>query len=202
MTIGVHPDRVHVAVIVASTREGRFAESVADWFLELASRRLDLWIDPIDLARTQLPYRLPPRHPRGGEYPPEVEPFAERVGRAEGYIVITPEYNHGYPGSLKNALDLVNAEWRAKPVGFVSYGGVSGGIRAVEQLRQVVVELHMVPIRDGVVLPLARQTFGEDGPADPDGMIRDSVGVMFDRMVWWARALGAARRASPYDGVL
>jgi NAD(P)H-dependent FMN reductase len=199
MTIGVHVDRVHVAVIVASTREGRFAETVADWFLDLAARRLDIWIDPIDLARTHLPTRLPPRHPRGGDYPEEVQPFAERIGRADGFIVITPEYNHGYPGALKNALDLVNGEWRAKPIAFVSYGGVSGGVRAVEQLRQVVVELHMVPMRDSVVLPLARQTFGEDGPADPDGLIQDSVAMMFDRLVWWSRALAAARRVAPYD---
>ena len=200
MTIGLHADRVHLAVIVASTREGRFAETVADWFLGLASRRLDLWIDPIDLARTQLPSRLPPRHPRGGGYPEDVQPFAERIGQADGFIVITPEYNHGYPGSLKNALDLVNAEWRAKPVAFVSYGGVSGGVRAVEQLRQVAVELHLVPLRDGVVLPMARRAFGEgDAPDDPDGRIADSVAVMFDRMVWWSRALAAARRVAPYD---
>ena len=200
MTIGVHGDRVHVAVIVASTREGRFAETVADWFLGVAGQRLDLWIDPIDLARTQLPTRLPPRRPRLGEYPDEVVAFAERIGRAQGYVIITPEYNHGYPGSLKTALDLVNSEWRAKPVAFVSYGGVSGGMRAVEQLRQVVVELHMVPMRDAVVLPMATRSFGPDGtPADPEGFIADSVTTMCDRLVWWSRALSAARRAAPYD---
>ena len=79
MTIGTRIERVQVAVIVASTREGRFAETVADWFLGLASLRLDLWIDPIDLARTQLPARLPPRHPRERGYPEEVVPFAERI---------------------------------------------------------------------------------------------------------------------------
>jgi NAD(P)H-dependent FMN reductase len=199
MTIGIHVDRVHVAVIVASTREGRFAETVADWFLGLASRRLDLWIDPIDLARTQLPGRLPVRRPRDGDYPDEVMPFAERIARADGFVVITPEYNHGYPGALKNALDLVNAEWRAKPMGFVSYGGPAGGIRAVEQLRQVAVELHLVPLRDAVAIPMARTAFGEDGaPADPDGLIADSVHTLFERLVWWSRALAAARRVAPY----
>ncbi len=200
MTIGVHSDRVHLAVIVASTREGRFAETVADWFLGLASRRLDLWIDPIDLARTQLPTRLPARRPRDGGYSDEVMPFAERIGRADGFVVITPEYNHGYPGALKNALDLVSDEWRAKPMGFVSYGGVSGGVRAVEQLRQVAVELHLVPLRDAVAIPTVRRAFGDDGaPADPDGRISDAVGVMFERLVWWSRALAAARRIHPYD---
>lgn len=201
MTIGTRVERVQVAVIVASTREGRFAETVADWFLGLGSLRLDLWIDPIDLARTQLPARLPPRHPRDGGYPDEVVPFAERIDRAEAFVIITPEYNHGYPGSLKNALDLVNREWRAKPVAFVSYGGVSGGVRAVEQLRQVVVELHMAPLRDAVVIPMARRAFREsDAPDDPDGLIADSVRTMFDRLVWWSRALSAARRVAPYDG--
>jgi NAD(P)H-dependent FMN reductase len=200
MTIGTRVERVQVAVIVASTREGRFAETVADWFLGLGSLRLDLWIDPIDLARTQLPARLPPRHPREGGYPDEVTPFAERIARAEAFIIVTPEYNHGYPGSLKNALDLVNREWRAKPVAFVSYGGVSGGVRAVEQLRQVACELHMVPLRDAVVLPMARRAFRDgDGPDDPDGFIADSVRTMFDRLVWWSRALSAARRVAPYD---
>ena len=200
--MGTRVERVQVGVIVASTREGRFAETVADWFLGVGSLRLDLWIDPIDLARTQLPARLPPRHPREGGYPADIAPFAERVERAEAFIIITPEYNHGYPGSLKNALDMVNHEWRAKPVAFVSYGGVSGGVRAVEQLRQVVVELHMVPLRDGVVLPMARKSFRDDGevPEDPDGLIADSVRTMFDRLVWWSRALSAARRVAPYDG--
>lgn len=199
MTIGVHVERVQVAVIVASTREGRFADTVADWFLGLASRRLDLWIDPIDLARTQLPGRLPARRPRDGDYPDEVMAFAERIARAEGFVVITPEYNHGYPGSLKNALDLVNAEWRAKPMGFVSYGGPSGGVRAVEQLRQVAVELHLVPLRDAVAIPMARSAFGDDGaPDDPSGLIADRVNTLFDRLVWWSRALAAARRVAPY----
>lgn len=200
MTIGTRNERVQVAVIVASTREGRFAEKVADWFLGLASMRLDLWIDPIDLARTQLPWRLPPGHPRDGDYPEEVRPFAERIERAEAFVIVTPEYNHGYPGSLKNALDLVNREWRAKPVAFVSYGGVGGGVRAVEQLRQVVVELHMVPLRDAVAIPMAKRAFRDaDAPADPDGYIADSAAVLFDRLAWWARALSAARRTAPYD---
>ena len=126
-------------------------------------------------------------------------PFAERIARADGFVVITPEYNHGYPGTLKNALDLVNAEWRAKPMGFVSYGGPAGGVRAVEQLRQVAVELHLVPLRDAVAIPMARSAFGDGGaPADPDGFIADSLETMLERLVWWSRALAAARRAAPY----
>lgn len=199
MTSGADVDPVHVAVIVASTREGRIAGTVAEWFLGRARRRTDLRIDPIDLAGTPLPGRLPARRPRGGDHPDGIRPFAERLARADGFVVITPEYNHGYPGTLKNALDLVNAEWRAKPMGFVSYGGPAGGVRAVEQLRQVAVELHLVPLRDAVAIPMARSAFGDGGaPADPDGFIADSLETMLGRLVWWSRALAAARRAAPY----
>lgn len=191
---------VRVTVIVASTREGRLGGTVAGWFTGRARERTGLEVDVLDLAETPLPARLPGRHPARGGYPEAVRPLAERIGRADGFVVVTPEYNHGYPGSLKDAMDLVHAEWRAKPMAFVSYGGVSGGVRAVEQLRQVAVELHLVPVRDAVTLPMARRAFGDAAaPADPEGMIADAVAALLDRLEWWARALAAARRATPYD---
>ena len=192
---------VPVAVIVGSTRDDRIGGRVAEWFVGEARAHGDLEVDVIDLAGIALPDHLPSGHPSRGVYPEAVQPFAARIGAADGVVMVTPEYNHGYPGSLKNAIDLVNPEWRAKPVAFVSYGGLSGGIRAVEQLRQVVVELHMVSLRDGVALPFAGRTFREGAaPDDPEGMVADGVRVMLDRLVWWSRALAAARAASPYDG--
>lgn len=190
---------LRVAAIVASTREGRLADAVAAWFLGVAAARPAIEVDLIDLALTPLPDRLPERHPRRGGYGDDVVPFAERIAGADAFVVITPEYNHGYPGALKNALDLVNAEWRAKPVAFVSYGGVAGGVRAVEQLRQVAVELHMAPLRDAVAIPMARRAFSGGALADPDGRIADDAATMLDRLTWWARALAEARRAAPYD---
>ena len=189
---------LRVAAIVASTREGRLAGAVAAWFLGVAAGRSDLEVETIDLALTPLPDRLPERHPRRGGYGDDVAPFAARIARAEAFVVITPEYNHGYPGALKNALDLVNAEWRAKPVAFVSYGGVAGGVRAVEQLRQVAVELHMAPLRDAVAIPMARRAFAEGVLAAPGGRIADDAATMLDRLAWWGRALAAARGAAPY----
>ncbi len=188
-----------VLVIVGSTREGRIGRAVADWFAGAAAAAGGLDLDLLDLREAELPERLAAGHPSRGEYPEAVRPFAARVAAADGVILVTPEYNHGYPASLKLALDSVGPEWAAKPVGFVSYGGTSGGIRAVEQLRQVVVELHMTPLRDAVMIPRARRLFAEPGgPDDPDGRLADSVAALVRRMSWWARALGAARATEPY----
>ena len=190
-----------VLVLIGSTREERLGPTVAGWFVRAAEAQGALDIDLLDLRDAGLPERQGAGHPSRGEYPEAVRPFAARVAAADGVVLVTPEYNHGYPASLKHALDAVGPEWRAKPVAFVSYGGVAGGTRAVEQLRQVVVELHMVPMRDAVTLPGARRLFaGGDAPADPDGRLADSVATLVRRMSWWAGALRAARQARPYDG--
>jgi NAD(P)H-dependent FMN reductase len=181
-------ERLQLAVIVGSTREGRFGGVVADWFAARAWARDDMTLDVIDLAEVDLPAVLP-RH-----RPPAVEEFAARIDRADAYVVVTPEYNHGYPASLKQAIDLVHAEWRAKPVGFVSYGGISGGLRAVEQLRLVFAELHATTVRDTVSFHLAHTQFDERGePRDPDGSSAAAT-TMLDEIAWWGRALRTARR--------
>lgn len=112
--------------------------------------------------------------------------------------MITPEYNHGYPASLKLAIDSVHPEWKAKPVGFVSYGGMAGGLRAVEQLRLVFAELHMVTIRDVVSFHMAPAQFDNNGrPLDDAANI--AAKTMFDELIWWAQVLRHARATSPYS---
>lgn len=191
---------IPVAVLIGSTREERLGGLVAEWFLGRLAARGGFAADVIDLEQTELPGRLPAGHPARGDYPETVKPYAARIAAAEAIVVVTPEYNHGYPGALKDAIDLVNREWRVKPVGFVSYGGLSGGIRAIEGLRLVFAELHAVTLRDAVVLPFAARAFRERGePDDPEGMIADGVRIMLDRLEWWSRALARARAESPYD---
>jgi NAD(P)H-dependent FMN reductase len=190
-------------VIVGSTRDDRIGGRVAAWFVREVEAHGGFAVDLIDLDALGdvLPGRLPAGHPARGEYPEEVRPLARRIAAADGFVLVTPEYNHGYPGSLKNAIDLVNAEWRAKPVAYVSYGGLSGGMRAVEQLRQVMVELHAVSVRDAVVVQFAGRSFRKgDAPVDPEGMIADGVRALLRRLDWWARALARARAEVPYDG--
>lgn len=182
---------VHVATIVGSTREGRFGDSVATWFVTRARQRTDLLIDVVDLADTGLPAVLP-RHPS-----PEVIDYAERIDRTDAFVVVTPEYNHSFPAGLKQAIDLLHAPWQRKPVGFVSYGGVSGGLRAVEQLRLVFAELHATTVRETVSLHRAWERFDAEGELRDPGGAEVAVKAMLDELVWWATALRTAR-PSPF----
>jgi len=185
--------RLQIAIIIGSTRDGRWGDKVAHWFAGEARGRPDLLIDVIDLAEVDLPAVLPTRHG------PEVQAYAERIDRADAFVVVTPEYNHSYPASLKQAIDLLNAPWRRKPVAFVSYGGLSGGLRAVEHLRQVFAELHATTIRETVSLHRHPLLFDESGGLhDPTGPAA-AAKVMLDDLVWWASALRTARDADLAD---
>jgi NAD(P)H-dependent FMN reductase len=183
---------LHLVILVGSTREGRFADVVADWFAAQARRRDDLEVEVVDLADAALPAVYPARDTAS------VARFSARLDAADAFVIVTPEYNHSFPAALKQALDLTYREWNAKPVGFVSYGGVSGGLRAVEQLRPVLAELHAVTVRDTVSFHGARGRFDARGrPRDPDGPTR-AAEVMLGQLVWWAEALRDARHARPY----
>jgi NAD(P)H-dependent FMN reductase/predicted ester cyclase len=184
-------DPIHLAVIIGSNREGRFGDIVGRWFVGQAELRDDLLVDVIDLLDVNLPTRL---SPQGS---PAVREYIAHLDRADAFVIVTPEYNHGYPASLKQAIDVAYAEWRAKPVGFVSYGGMAGGLRAVEQLRQVFAELHTMTVRDTVsfhnVWPLFDESTGE--PHDPSSC-NSAAAVMLDQLAWWAMALRTVRKST------
>ncbi|WP_405759067.1 NAD(P)H-dependent oxidoreductase [Streptomyces sp. NBC_01420] len=187
-----------VAVILASNREGRFAPVIADWFLAHADGHPAIETDVVDVAALDLPTALAYRlEPSTRELLADV---SARLDGADAFVVVTPEYNHSYPAPLKNLIDWHRAEWQAKPVAFVSYGGVSGGLRAVEHLRQVFAELHTVSIRDTVSFHNAGAQFDDEGrhrdPAGPDAAVK----TLLDQLVWWGRALRDAKAAHPYGG--
>ncbi|MFI9505605.1 NADPH-dependent FMN reductase [Nocardia sp. NPDC052566] len=186
---------VQVAVIVGSTRDGRFGPTVASWFVEHAAQRGDIAIDVVDLARTPLPAHITHRpDPAEAQALQAVSP---RLAAADAFVVVTPEYNHSFPAPVKNAIDWHHSQWHAKPVGFVSYGGVSGGLRAVEHLRQVFAELHAVTVRDTVSFHGAVDKFDADGrPIDP--MTTTAADKLLDQLLWWADALRSARAERPY----
>ncbi|MEU3302336.1 NAD(P)H-dependent oxidoreductase [Streptomyces sp. NPDC006678] len=192
------PDPLKLAVVIGSDREGRFAPVVADWFLARATVREDFSVDVVDVAEVDLPTSLSYRP--AAPVRAELAKVSPRLADAEAFVVLTPEYNHSFPASLKNLIDWHYGEWQAKPVGFISYGGISGGLRAVEQLRQVFAEMHAVTVRDTVAFPNAGGQFDADGqhkdPAAPDAAVK----TMLDQLAWWGAALRDARSRRPYAG--
>jgi len=184
--------RIRVALILGSDREGRFGETVARWAAQQIQRRdefeLDV-IDPLDLA---LPTRIQRRPPA------QVLAYRERIDHADAFVLVVPEYNHGYTAILKAMIDHAKEEWYAKPIAMVSYGGISGGLRAVEQLRLVFAELHAVTLRDTVSFHGARQQFDQDGQPIHADAVGAAMTTLLDRLVWWAEALRQARESKPY----
>ncbi len=138
-----------------------------------------------------------PKH-AGDDYPRPagMAPLTAALTRADAFLVVTPEYNHSYPASLKAAVDWHFTQWAAKPVAFVSYGGAAGGRHAVLHLENVLSELHAVTIRDGLAFPLLYTEWRDGSPVDPDAP--GYAKTMLDQLAWWAGALRTAREAIPY----
>ncbi|WP_335937271.1 NADPH-dependent FMN reductase [Streptomyces sp. PTD5-9] len=190
---------IRLAVLVGSVREGRLAPVVVDWFTGRTRTRADLDVDVIDLADHPLPLtRAACVETPSGDAGRRHRELAARLAAADAFVVVTPEYNHSYPAALKNVLDWYLDEWAAKPAGFVSYGGLGGGLRAVEHLRQVFAELHAVTVRNGVSFHHPWELVGGDGRLSAPAESEAAAKAMLDQLVWWARALRTARSASPY----
>ncbi|MCX4822916.1 NAD(P)H-dependent oxidoreductase [Streptomyces sp. NBC_01142] len=187
-----------LAVILSSNREGRFGPVISDWFLSRVAERDDFTVELVDLAASELPSALSFRPTP--EVQAELAKVSPKLEDADAFAVITPEYNHSFPASLKSLIDWHFGEWQAKPVGFISYGGMSGGLRAVEQLRQVFAEMHAVTVRDTVSFHNAATHFDSNGqhkdPAAPDAAAK----AMLDQIAWWGHALRNAKSTHPYAG--
>ena len=190
---------LNVAIIIGSTRPERVGESVARWVHGLAKARKDAEFELVDIKDYNLPLLDEPIPPSMGKYSKEhTKRWAAKIATFDAFIFVTPEYNHGYPAALKQAIDLPRRQWQAKPVAFVSYGGMSGGLRAVEQLRQVFAELHTVTVRDSVSFPNYGRLFDGSGrPTDAAGA-EAAAKKMLDQLAWWASALRTARTTRPY----
>jgi len=192
-----------IKVIVGSTRANRFSEKPAAWIFDLAKKRTDLEVELLDLSDYPLPFfeeAMPPGLAKDQYENPIVVKWRDKIREADGFIICSPEYNHGYPAVLKNAIDSIYPEWVRKPVGFVSYGSM-GGARAVEQLRQVAIEMQMWPIRSAIHIPpdVYRAVMSEPVPANPDlfrplkeGRV-NHVERFFKELLWAAHALKRAR---------
>ena len=171
-----------IALITASVRSGRIGPSVTSWFAGHLEGYTAFRPDPIDLAD--------PTDCGTGA--------AERLGRADAFVFVTPEYNHSFPAPLKEFIDAHHYPWQAKPVAVVSYGGLSGGVRATEHLRTVMAELHAVTLRDSVALPMVWKNRGADGSFVAPRPSESAAKVLLDRLLWWTAALAEARARTPY----
>ena len=193
VTTETTPDPLRLAVIIGSTRDGRFAPTVADWFVARAAEQSPgLAIDLIDLAEADLPLTMTAH---GAPRPEPVQALAPRLAGADAFVIVTPEYNHSFPAVLKSAIDWYTTEWSRKPVAFVSYGGVSGGLRAVQQLRHVFIELAAVPIRDTLSFTEYWNQFTADRSWPAPSEARDkAVTNLLEQLTWAARTLRAGRR--------
>ncbi len=191
---------LNIKIIVGSTRPGRFSEALLPWLQSAIAARTEITAEVIDLRDHPLPFFNAPMSPayvENGDYGNDaINAFAEKIREADGFIIITPEYNHGPSAEVKNALDVLYREWNQKPVAFVSYGS-AGGARAVEQLRQVAVELQMASTRNAVHIMAPWLLRNEDGSLK-EGVLESyeaSLAGTLDQLTWWGNALKAARTA-------
>jgi NAD(P)H-dependent FMN reductase len=181
-----------IGIIIGSTRPGRNGEAVAKWVYEQAAQRTDAEFELVDLADFDLPHLDEAIPASMGQYAHEhTQRWADKIASFDGYVFVTPEYNHSTSGALKNAIDFIYAEWNNKAAGFVSYGS-AGGARAVEHLRLIMGELQIADVRAQVALSLATdfENYSVFTPADYH---RTSVDAMLDQVVSWSGALAAVR---------
>jgi len=190
---------VSIKVIAGSIREGRFSDKAAAWIAEELKKQAGVAVEVLDLRDFDMPFFNAPVSPSYKQEPYKNEAvarFTAKIAEGEAFVIVTPEYNHGTSGVLKNALDWVYQEWNNKPVAFVSYGGV-GGARAVEQLRLNAIELQMAPIRTAVHIPgeqLFPVLFGKADLNEMFAKLTGAVNDMITQLLWWTRALKSARR--------
>lgn len=173
-----------IQVILGSIREGRNGEKMAKWFMESVKDTDIADLELVDLKDYALPLFADAGYPSmrevGKHEIPEVQRWLEKLMEADGYIIITAEYNHSMPGALKNALDYPAKEVHGKPVGFMSYGGFSAGTRAVEHLRQVVAELRMHDVRDQLAISMIWSGFDENGKMKTGEMLTKNAHTVVD----------------------
>jgi NAD(P)H-dependent FMN reductase len=182
-------------VIIGSTRPGRVGPAVADWIIERARARGDFDVRVADLAEQNLPIFDEPHHPRFGNYVHQhTKDWSAVVAPADAYVFVIPEYNHGFNAATKNALDYLNKEWRDKPAGIVSYGGVAAGTRATQMLKQVLTALRITPMMDAVNIPFVHQRLDENGRLKANEEMEAGATAMLDELARWARALRPLRQ--------
>jgi NAD(P)H-dependent FMN reductase len=186
-------------IIIASTRPGRVGLPVAQWFEQAAIAHGGFEVEVVDLAEVALPFFDEPNHPRLRKYEHQhTKEWSAIVDRADAFVFVTPEYNYGFNAVLKNAIDFLHQEWHHKAVGFVSYGGVAAGTRAVQMLKQVVTTLKMVPVTASVNIPFVAQFLDDENRLQPNDVMTAAASAMLDELLPMATALQGLRQPQSY----
>jgi NAD(P)H-dependent FMN reductase len=181
-------------IVIASTRPGRVGLPVSEWFRGRAEEHGDFKIDVADLAEIKLPFLDEPKHPRLWEYTHQhTKDWSARVEAADAFVFVTPEYNHSFNAPLKNAIDFLVHEWAHKPVGFVTYGGVAAGTRAMVMLKPVVAALRMVPVVEAVNIPFVAQFIDEQGALKANDVMVQAATAMLNELLRWESVLRPMR---------
>jgi NAD(P)H-dependent FMN reductase len=187
-------------VIIASTRPGRVGLPIGNWFVERARQRGNFDVEVADLAEINLPLFNEPNHPRFHNYLHQhTKDWSALVDSADAVVFVMPEYNYGFTAPLKNAIDYLHQEWLYKPVGFVSYGGIAAGTRAVQMIKPVLTALKMVPVTEAVSIPFVTQFIDENGEVRANEIMEQSADAMLDELAEWQSALSVRRQRDKED---
>lgn len=181
-------------IIIGSTRPSRKGPIVANWFSELAKQYSNFEVELLDLKEIGLPLMDEPNHPSARNYTKEhTKKWSETIDEADAFVFVTPEYNYCAPATFKNAMDYLFQEWQEKPVGFVSYGGLSGGTRAVQDLKTPITTLGMMPLPQAVNIPFFTNYINEDNVFEAKESLEKSANVMLNKLQNWTKALKGMR---------
>jgi NAD(P)H-dependent FMN reductase len=188
--------RPRLMIIIASTRPGRVGLPVGQWFARQAEEQGDFDVQVVDLAQLNLPFLDEPNHPRLRAYTKQhTKDWSAMVDAADAFVLVTPEYNHGYAAPLKNAIDYLMHEWMYKPVGLVSYGGVSAGLRAVQMLKPTLSALKLIPLPEAVPITNVSAHFNEQGEFQATDQMNDAAAGMLRALRSWVDTLRPALQA-------
>lgn len=181
-------------IVIASTRPGRVGLPVAGWFASRARAHGGFGIEVVDLLELSLPFMDEPNHPRLRQYTHQhTKDWSAKVQASDAFAFVTPEYNHGLAPALKNAIDFLHTEWEYKPVGFVSYGGISAGTRSVQMLKQVVAAVKMYALTEAVSIPFVAQFIDDEGEVQANETMEQSADSMLSELLRVSEALAVLR---------
>lgn len=186
--------RPTLMIVIGSTRPGRAGLPIAQWFRDRAIAHGGFEVRVADLAEINLPFMDEPNHPRLRQYTHQhTKDWSAQVEAADAFVFVSPEYNHGIPAPLKNAIDYLSQEWQYKPLGLVTYGGISGGTRAAQMIKPIATVLKMMPIPEAVAIPFFSQFLDEEGVVQGNEQMETSAKVMLDELIRWQAALRPLR---------